>query len=213
MKNKNGFTLVELLAVIVILSILIVIAVPNALSMSSKVKEKAYLTKIENIENAAKLYGENHINGVKNSNCAVFDIGNNKNIKKVTKQNYKSCDSSKNEYPTLEVTIQDLADSNNLSYDNTNQIGKLITDPSKFPEYNFYKQYYNNVVVNPINDNVINLCKVYIYYKYNNIYAWFDKNTCESKPIYKRLLNNGDVKENNAGYEYSSDAKLFKNVK
>ena len=48
MKNK-GFTLVELLAVIVIICLILAITVPNAFKISSKVKAKAYKTKIEQI--------------------------------------------------------------------------------------------------------------------------------------------------------------------
>ena len=40
MRNKNGFTLVELLAVIVILSLLIAIAVPSSITIGNKIKEK-----------------------------------------------------------------------------------------------------------------------------------------------------------------------------
>ncbi len=58
MKNKKGFTLVELLAVIVILAIIISIAVPGTLGISNRIKEKLFCSKIDFIENAAKLYGE-----------------------------------------------------------------------------------------------------------------------------------------------------------
>ena len=44
MKNKKGFTLVELLAVIAILAILVIIALPNVLKMFNESKEKIFLT-------------------------------------------------------------------------------------------------------------------------------------------------------------------------
>ena len=58
MKNNQGFTLVELLAVIVVLAIVITIAVPSTMRVSNKIKENMFCTKIGFIENAAELYGE-----------------------------------------------------------------------------------------------------------------------------------------------------------
>ena len=63
--RKDGFTLVELLAVIVLLGLLMAIAVPSALTMSSKVKAKAYDTKIDLIESAAKTYGQSNLSLVR----------------------------------------------------------------------------------------------------------------------------------------------------
>lgn len=58
MKNNKGFTLVELLAVIVVLAIIIGIAVPSAISVSNKSKVKMYKTKIDLILRAAELYAQ-----------------------------------------------------------------------------------------------------------------------------------------------------------
>ena len=56
MKNNKGFTLVELMAVIVILAIIIGIAVPGSIAISHKIKVKMYNTKVNMIEQAAELY-------------------------------------------------------------------------------------------------------------------------------------------------------------
>ena len=56
--NNKGFTLVELLAVLVVLAILIAIAVPSTISISNKLKVNMYCSKIDSIETSAKLYGE-----------------------------------------------------------------------------------------------------------------------------------------------------------
>lgn len=58
--NKKGFTLVELLAVIVILAIIITIAVPSTIAVSNKIKKKMYNTKVDMIMDAAKMYGQDN---------------------------------------------------------------------------------------------------------------------------------------------------------
>lgn len=67
MKNNKGFTLVELLAVIVILALLVSIAVPSTISISNKLKTNMYCKKIDSIEVAAKLFGEDRRNDLSNT--------------------------------------------------------------------------------------------------------------------------------------------------
>ena len=60
MKNNKGFTLVEIISVIVLLGIVVGITVPTVMITSNNIKKKTLETKIENIEKAAVLYGQNH---------------------------------------------------------------------------------------------------------------------------------------------------------
>lgn len=53
---KKGFTLVELLAVIVILAIILAIAIPGISNVINSSKEQAYESQKELIVNAAKKY-------------------------------------------------------------------------------------------------------------------------------------------------------------
>ena len=53
MKNKKGFTLVELLAVIAILAILVIIALPNVINMYTKARKNAFLTEAQNLAKSA----------------------------------------------------------------------------------------------------------------------------------------------------------------
>ena len=66
MKNR-GFTLVEVLAVIVVLGVIIAIAVPNIIMSSKKSKESMYDTKVNMIEKAAELYGNDNFDSVNKS--------------------------------------------------------------------------------------------------------------------------------------------------
>ena len=57
MNSKKGFTLVELLGVLVVLGLISVIIVPKVIDSITTSKESAYQTQVETIENAAKKYG------------------------------------------------------------------------------------------------------------------------------------------------------------
>ena len=54
MKNKNGFTLVELLAVIAILAILVIVAMPNVLGMFNEAKQNTFVTEVQKHMDTAK---------------------------------------------------------------------------------------------------------------------------------------------------------------
>lgn len=58
--KRNGFTLVELLAVIVILALLLAIAVPGVITMASRIQGNMFCSKVENIEKAAQLWGNDN---------------------------------------------------------------------------------------------------------------------------------------------------------
>ena len=68
MKNKQGFTLIEILCVIVIIGILSVIATVSIVNLSSKSKNNLYCAKIELIENIAESYGIKYELELNNSN-------------------------------------------------------------------------------------------------------------------------------------------------
>ena len=58
MLKKNGFTIVELIAVIIILSMIMVFGIQAISSSRDSTNKKIYETKISNIEDAAVLYGQ-----------------------------------------------------------------------------------------------------------------------------------------------------------
>ncbi len=81
--KKDGFTLVELLAVIAILAILVIIALPNVINMYNSAKKQTFLTEARTIyKEAQKKYVSDSISGNKvntiSSNGNKLDLTGNK---------------------------------------------------------------------------------------------------------------------------------------
>ena len=73
--NKKGFTLVELLVVIVILVIIMSIAIPSITSSLDRSKAKQRDAKVKLIESAAEIYADRHI-GTTTVSVSVSDLYN-----------------------------------------------------------------------------------------------------------------------------------------
>jgi len=58
--NKKGFTLVELLVVVVIIAILSIIIVPSVIKVNKNINKRLLSEKLENIESSAILYANNN---------------------------------------------------------------------------------------------------------------------------------------------------------
>lgn len=65
MQKKKGFTIIEILVVIVILALLMVIAVPSIMRMSGRMKDRGLTSKLEAIKDAAVNYTQGHSNQIK----------------------------------------------------------------------------------------------------------------------------------------------------
>ena len=98
MKNKKGFTLIEILCVIVLIGILSVIATISIVNLSSKSKENLYCAKIELIENIAESYGIKYELELNNSN-----------------ELYKG-------YKSLKIKVRTLVDAGKLEPDKKNDV-------------------------------------------------------------------------------------------
>ena len=176
---KKGFTLVELLAVIVVLGLLMTIAIPAVLTVSNNVKKKSYETKIEMIENTAVSYGENNLKehfkkAIKEGDPSKYGLV--KIYLEATGPVVTETDpADKTIYYAHKFTVNDLAERGELTYDSTDRCTGTL--PAGLTANNCKKNY-NNVIFNPVNDNIVNNCNVYVYYKNNRIYATFDKTTC-----------------------------------
>ena len=72
--NKKGFTLVELLGVVVILAIIIGIASAGAITISNRSRQKMYESKVEMILKAAILYYQDKKNELNKETVKVSDL-------------------------------------------------------------------------------------------------------------------------------------------
>lgn len=156
--NKKGFTLVEIISVVALLALVVIISVPIISNTGENIKKKTLQTKIENIEKAAILYGQNNrnkfttvcndegeiCNGVNNGECICYEE---------------------------KITVEDLIDNNQIEADvveidiNGNEIKHII---------------------NPVDEEkFIDECEIQIYKKYGKIYAIYDRKTDSEKCWYK----------------------------
>lgn len=75
--TKIGFTLVELLAVIVILAIIMLIVIPNVLDTLTRARRKAFLEYVTKVyTNTEKQLLSDQLNGLPSEACILYDIRN-----------------------------------------------------------------------------------------------------------------------------------------
>lgn len=175
MKNRKGFTLVELLAVIAILAILVIIALPNVLSMYKKAQKEMFLTEAKKVySEAEKKYLLNSISGktskvINSENSSKLDmtgkklqyciiLNNSGKVSDMKVSNGKWIASLGGNEKLEDLTIDDLEEGNLDDY----ECGEPATSESCFT-YNISEETYGTTMVT-IED--INKCKTYLSAKY-----------------------------------------------
>ena len=183
MENKDK-NLVKVTIFILIITVAIILSLPLTYYYMNNSRIEAHDKKVSMIESKAIEYGNKHrdliIKGIStfNDNPSTITInsyGENNSINTFTyntNKKYKADEKlSLNEYRATKIKVKDLAQDEYLTYDKTDTCMDCTSDN---------KEYFNNVIINPINNNVINECYVYIYYKDNEVKAYFDKKTCDN---------------------------------
>ena len=112
--NRKGLTLIELLAVIILIALIAVLIVPNILDTMTKSKEASYQLLVKNIVTSAKTYYEE---------CEYGDLSNR------TKYGSYACQINNN---TITTTLGTLANTGMLTVsdvDPNNKDKKVVLDP------------------------------------------------------------------------------------
>lgn len=131
MKNKKGFTLTELLCVIVILGLITTMVTTNVLSMSKKSNENMYCAKLEMLKSRAIEYASIYEKEL-NASTTLFE-------------GYKS----------ITINVQDLVDAGKFEADKKGMVINPINGES-MNEEKIILYLKNNQIIVYINDN--NVC-------------------------------------------------------
>lgn len=150
MKNNKGFTFVEILAVLVLISLMMVIIVPNVQKVAYQSKVKLCKSKISLAEDALNLWSRD------NNKCFTKEGGCNM-------LSYCTSDPEGNE-STCRVKFEDLAKNNLVNYDKkVEDIDTLINpiDNSSLNNLEFKVTYnsYSKAINSTTTQNIDEICK------------------------------------------------------
>ncbi len=143
--NNKGFTLVELLAVIVVLAIIVSIAVPSTVSISRKIKGNLFCQKVNLLVNAASLYGEDYKETFGSKN---YHINSKTCVDSKTGQDYQV---EGGNFNAQEITVSDLLSKGYVKKEKTE----------------------DGDVIDPRTNENMEQDKLIVYEKYGRIYVHF----------------------------------------
>ena len=157
--NKKGFTLVELLSVLIIMGIIMTLAVPSVFKISENMKVRYFCEKINDIEKAALQYAQDNYNDQVQEGETKTIIKDAVSLYKLIDGSYlnkdnESCDINK--FDSTSDCIKDPRDNRSM-------------DRDKFQIYTKNKRIYVRYLYNPddANNKVCGKDVVYNLNKYN----------------------------------------------
>lgn len=143
--NKKGFTLVELMAVIVLISVVALIGVSSVIGVRKQMNRKLFEDKMTSAISAAEKWGEDN----KDSLATTLTIGD------LIVNNY---------YESEETVNTELYSYTNCSYDKSSKLGYYIDD-----------KLCKNVVTNNADNLVVNELSIKVFTKNKRVYACIEK--------------------------------------
>lgn len=137
MKNKKGFTLVELLAVIAILAILVIIALPNVINLYNKAKKHAFIVEAQSvIKSATSKFIEESSQNRELTTISSDNDSLNLTNKKV--KYYIELDKSTGKVKKYTVSNSNYCLSSSKSYEKLTESDVMNEDCGEFLTYEFY---------------------------------------------------------------------------
>lgn len=147
MKNNKGFTLVELLAVIVLISLVMIIAFPLIQTISRRSKENILESKVTTATNALLMWSQ------ENEKCFIDNTGRDC----IVEINRNTCEKT-GDLLKCHTTMGELAAHNLITYDKVQEI--TIVDP----DTNETTIVQEKTVVDPTTNGNMNDYPIYVYY-------------------------------------------------
>ena len=121
-KKRNAFTLIELLAVIVILAVILVISIPRILDVIDESKLDSFKTSAQIIaDSAEKKYVENKLNNIDEEITC-------ENVTKLSKEDYESCKITFDNEGNAKVTIKGKGKFKDLAICNGKKVSEISED-------------------------------------------------------------------------------------
>ena len=153
-KNKNAFTLIELLAVIVILAVILVISIPRILDVIETSKKDSFKTSAQLIaDSAEKKYVENKLNNIDEEITC-------ENVSKLSKEDYESCKITFDNEGNAKVTIEGKGKFKDLAICNGTKTSVELSDTCSTDA-----KYFAYEVIPDITVSDENKCKTYLISK------------------------------------------------
>lgn len=219
MSNRKGFTLVELLAVVVILSIILLIAVPSVSRIISKSKDNAYISTAKAYIGAARYkYLLEH----NDNNIIVYDVTELKVDKEKSPYNKKIIDGA--------VVVKKDSKSNIKYYiylvdEDYNSIVDIVGAGSSYPvlisENDLNTSYINKLTVLKYNELLSSSYDILGLYYFSDTFKEGDSSTYNNYIMFTKKgkkvieLNNEEEKQKARNYKKGSlifSEKLSKNT-
>ena len=130
-KKKNAFTLIELLAVIVILAVILVISIPRILDVIETSKKDSFKSTAQLIaDSAEKKYVENKLNNIDEEIAC-------ENVTKLSKEDYEYCFVKIDEEGNAKVTIKGKGKFKDLAICNGTKTNIKLSDTCSTDSSNF----------------------------------------------------------------------------